>query len=151
MRSRAVLAAYRFGRWVLMDMHVPVLRQVLIALAYGLRTACLLLFNCEIVPSTKIGRRLRMAHGGQGVVIHANVEIGDDVTIWQHVTIGSGRGGVPSIGNRVQIGTGAVLLGGVRIGDDAKIGANAVVLCDVPAGATAVGVPARIIVRDHAV
>ena len=76
--------------------------------------------------------------------------IGDDVVIRQGVTIGlrtTGRRGAPVIGNRVDIGAGAKLLGNIRIGDDAVIGANAVVLCDVPAGALAVGVPAVIKLR----
>ncbi|WP_416879523.1 serine O-acetyltransferase, partial [Litorimonas sp.] len=73
----------------------------------------------------------------------------DDVSIGAHVTLGGnfGKGGVPKIGNRVHIGPGAQILGPVTIGDDAIIGANAVVLIDIPKAATAVGVPAKVLVN----
>lgn len=82
-----------------------------------------------------------------GVVIHPDAVIGPNCLIFQQVTIGSSDSnpGVPSIGGHVDIGCGAKLLGNITVGSHAKIGANAVVLCDVPAHATAVGVPARII------
>ena len=67
--------------------------------------------------------------------------------IFQQVTLGSSRGGVPTLGGHVDVGAGAKILGGVRIGHHARIGANAVVLCDVPDGATAVGVPAVVVER----
>ena len=76
-----------------------------------------------------------------GVVIHPTASIGPNCLIFQQVTIVS----EVKIGGHVDIGTGAKIISAVRIGDHAKIGANAVVLCDVPAGATAVGIPARII------
>jgi len=86
-----------------------------------------------------------------GIVIHPDVCIGPNGLIFQQVTLGSGGSipGVPSIGGHVDIGAGAKILGGVVVGDHAKIGANAVVLCDVPAGATAVGIPARIILASE--
>jgi len=81
-----------------------------------------------------------------GIVIHPGATIGVNCLIFQQVTIGNGsRPGQPMIGGHVDIGAGAKLLGGVSIGDHARIGANAVVLDDVPAGACAVGIPARII------
>lgn len=84
-----------------------------------------------------------------GIVVHAGVKIGDRCTIYQHVTLGeTNRGpGVPVIGDDVVIGAGAAVLGPVVVGDRARIGANAVVLDDVPAGASAVGVPARVVAR----
>lgn len=98
--------------------------------------------------SAKIGRRLTIEHSG-AIVVHGNAQIGDDCVIRQGVTIGNRRMddpfGAPVIGHRVNIGAGAKILGRVTIGDDAEIGANAVVVKDVPAGATAVGVPARIL------
>ena len=101
--------------------------------------------------SAKIGRRLVIEHSG-AIVIHGNAVLGDDCIIRQGVTIGNKRRDrpleAPHIGHRVNIGAGAKLLGGVRVGDDAEIGANAVVISDVPAGALAVGVPARIILRN---
>ena len=82
-----------------------------------------------------------------GIVIHRRVVIGDNCEIAQHVTIGgrSGHADVPVIGNQVFIGAGAKVLGPIRIGDGAIIGANAVVLKDVPPLAVVAGVPARII------
>jgi serine O-acetyltransferase len=81
-----------------------------------------------------------------GIVIHPEARIGVNCLIFQQVTIGAdGRQGEPEIGGHVDIGAGARILGPVRIGSHAKIGANAVVIADVPAGATAVGIPARIV------
>lgn len=102
----------------------------------------------EIHPGAKIGRRFFIDHG-MGVVIGETAEIGDDCTMFHSVTLG-GRGGDskhrhPILGDNVYIGTHATLLGPIHIGDGAKIGAGAVVLHDVPAGATAVGVPAHIL------
>lgn len=103
----------------------------------------------EIHPGATIGKDLFIDHG-MGVVIGETAQIGDNVTIFHGVTLG-GTGNEkdakrhPTIGNNVIIGTGAKLLGPIRVGDNARIGANAVVLTDVPAGATAVGIPARII------
>jgi serine O-acetyltransferase len=103
--------------------------------------------------AAKIGERLVIEHSG-GIVVHGQAVLGDDCIIRQGVTIGNKRLGqpmdAPHIGNRVNIGAGAKILGAVQIGDDAEIGANAVVITDVPAGALAVGVPARIILRKQA-
>jgi serine O-acetyltransferase len=96
-------------------------------------------------PKATIGERLMLPHPN-GVVVHANAVIGDDCMIMQQVTIGElSDGHAPVIGSRVYIGAGAKILGKVIIGDDARIGANAVVLCDVPPNSTAVGIPARIL------
>lgn len=81
-----------------------------------------------------------------GIVIHPDASIGVNCLVFQQVTIGAGnRPGLPRIGGHVDIGAGAKILGGVVVGDHARIGANAVVVDDVPTGATAVGIPARII------
>lgn len=100
--------------------------------------------------SAKIGKRLVIEHSG-AIVIHGAAELGDDCIIRQGVTIGNRYMSkpleAPVIGHRVNIGAGAKILGAVCIGDDVEIGANAVVLRDVPTGAVAVGVPARIIER----
>lgn len=104
------------------------------------------LTGIELPPGVSIGPRLRIWHGGN-IVINPGVVIGADCVLRQGVTIGNldTDGPVPRIGDRVNIGAYAQILGDITVGDDAKIGALSVVLRDVPAGATAVGVPARII------
>ena len=104
----------------------------------------------EIHPGATIGRGLFIDHG-MGVVIGETAEVGDDVTLYHGVTIG-GTGKDkgkrhPTVGNNVVIGAGAKVLGPIVIGNDAKVGANAVVVKNVPDGATAVGIPAKNIVR----
>lgn len=101
----------------------------------------------EIHPGATLGRRIFIDHG-MGVVIGETAVVGDDVTLFHGVTLG-GRSMThgkrhPTIGNRVVIGAGAKVLGAIWIGDGAQIGANAVVVKDVPDGAVAVGVPATI-------
>jgi serine O-acetyltransferase len=122
---------------------VPVVPRLL----YGVNR---ILFGLVLPPSVQIGAGTSLSYQGLGVVIHARAVIGRDVSIGPGVTIG-GRNGlfeVPRIGNGVEIGNGAKILGPVNIGENAKIGANAVVLIDVPAGATAVGIPARLVRRN---
>ncbi|MCL2342699.1 MAG: serine O-acetyltransferase [Firmicutes bacterium] len=102
----------------------------------------------EIPPAAKIGRRLVIDHG-MGVVIGETAEIGDDVLLYQGVTLG-GTGKDqgkrhPTIGDNVLVGAGAKVLGPFKVGDNARIAANAVVLKEVPPDSTAVGVPARIV------
>jgi serine O-acetyltransferase len=104
------------------------------------------LTGIEIHPGATLGRRLFIDHG-MGVVIGETAVVGDDVTLYQAVTLG-GTGKArgkrhPTLGDRVVVGVGAKILGAVTIGDDGKIGGGAVVLRDVPAHTTAVGVPAR--------
>lgn len=104
----------------------------------------------EIHPGATIGKGLFIDHG-MGVVIGETAEVGDDVTIYHGVTLG-GTGKDkgkrhPTVGNRVTIGSGAKILGPINLGDDCKVGSNSVVLKDVPAGATAVGIPARNIIK----
>ena len=102
----------------------------------------------EIHPGAQIGRRVFIDHG-MGVVIGETAEIGDDTTLYHGVTLGgtSWNKGKrhPTLGRGVVIGAGAKVLGPIRVGDGAKIGSNAVVVRDVPPGATAVGIPARIV------
>jgi len=102
----------------------------------------------EIHPAARIGRRLFIDHG-MGVVIGETAVVGDDVLIFHGVTLGgtstaAGRRH-PTVGHEVVIGAGAKLLGPITVGDRARIGANAVVLLDVPPDSTAVGVPARVL------
>jgi serine O-acetyltransferase len=105
----------------------------------------------EIHPGAKIGRRFFIDHG-MGVVIGETCEIGDDVVLYQGVTLG-GTGKEkgkrhPTIGNNVVIGSGAKVLGSFTVGDNSRIGANAVVLQEVPPNSTVVGNPGKIVKRD---
>ncbi len=106
------------------------------------------LTGIEIHPGATIGRRFFIDHG-MGVVIGETAEIGDDCTLYHGVTLGgtSWRQGKrhPTLGRGVVVGAGAKILGPIIIGEGAKIGSNAVVVKDVPPGATAVGIPARIL------
>jgi serine O-acetyltransferase len=107
-------------------------------------------FCCFIPYKTRIGtKNIHFGHNGLGVVIDPRTVIGDNVRIDQLVTIGIrwDEDVAPIIGRNVRIGAGAKVLGSIRIGNNARIGANAVVLIDVPDGATAVGVPARILFK----
>ena len=105
----------------------------------------------EIHPGATIGRRFFIDHG-TGVVIGETAEIGDDVTIYQGVTLGGTGKDVgkrhPTVGNNVMIGAGAKVLGPLHIGDNSKIAAGSVVLNDIPANCTAVGTPARVVKLD---
>lgn len=103
-------------------------------------------YSCEIPSRINIGQGFCLPHP-IGVVINSQVSIGSDVTVLANVVIGKTEKGKPVIGNNVYIGTNAVIIGPVMIGDNAVIGAGAVVTHDVPAGATVVGNPARIIKR----
>ena len=103
--------------------------------------------GADIPLNTTIGGGLLLPHPN-GIVIHPDVVIGPNCLIMQQVTLGSGPGGVPVLGGHVDISAGAKVIGGARLADHSLIGANAVVLDDVPEAATAVGVPARIVNRD---
>jgi serine O-acetyltransferase len=102
----------------------------------------------EIHPGARIGKRLFIDHG-MGVVIGETCEIGDDVVIYQGVTLGgSGKEKGkrhPTIGNNVVIGSGAKILGSFKVGDQCNIGANSVVLREVPDGSTVVGIPGKVV------
>ena len=106
------------------------------------------LTGIEIHPGAKIGRRFFIDHGA-GVVIGETAEVGDDVLVYQGVVLGGTtlkkEKRHPSVGNNVVIGTGAAALGAITIGDGARIGSGSVVVKSVPAGATVVGIPGRIV------
>ncbi|MDH4098698.1 MAG: serine O-acetyltransferase [Nitrospira sp.] len=134
------LMAYRISHW-LKSMGVPFFPRVVSQLARWLT-------GVEIHPSAKIGTGFFIDHG-MGVVIGETAEVGDYVTLFQGVTLG-GTGKErgkrhPTLGNHVVVGAGAKILGGITIGDNVKIGANSVVLKNVPANSTVIGVPGRII------
>ncbi|GAA3446455.1 serine O-acetyltransferase EpsC [Planomonospora venezuelensis] len=110
-----------------------------------------LLTGVEIHPGARIGRRLFIDHG-TGVVIGETAVVGDDVTLYHHVTLGGrgfhadakGSARHPVLGDRVVVGVGASILGRVHVGDDAVVGAHALVLGDVPAGARACAPPSSV-------
>ncbi len=110
-------------------------------------------FGCFVSPGAVVGRNCSFPHP-VGIVIGEGVRIGDDCTIYQNVTLGARRvsegeqGLYPELGKGAVIFAGAVVIGPIKIGADARIGANAVVITDVPDGATAIGVPA--VVRNRA-
>lgn len=110
------------------------------------------LTGIEIHPGAKIGRRMFIDHG-MGVVIGETAEIGDDVLLYQGVVLGGisleKKKRHPTVEDGAVIGAGAIILGPVRIGKGARVGAGSVVLRDVPPGATAVGIPAKVIPAVH--
>ena len=143
------MAVYRFGRWRYGFRHRSV-RAPLSFIYKILFKFIQVVTGIELPCETSIGHRFRIDHFG-GVIISGDVVFGDDVVIRNGVTIGLRRSGVrgsPKIGSRVDIGAGAKILGGINIGDDTAIGANAVVLQDVPPDSIAIGIPARIIPRQ---
>jgi serine O-acetyltransferase len=134
-----VFALYKCGH-VLHGWKVPLLPKLIY---YFVRFFC----TASVPYTATIGRNTSFNNYGMGVVIHRRTVIGENCEISHQVTIG-GRGGyyeVPVIGNDVFIGAGAKVLGPIKVGDGATIGANAVVLDDVPPHSVAVGIPARVI------
>ena len=140
------LLIYRFGRWRY-GIRSRVIR-VPFSFAYKLlKFAADGVLGVEIPCEAELGERFVIEHVG-GIVISGDAAFGDDCVVRNGVTVGlrhRGQRGSPRIGSRVDIGAGAKLLGPIRVGNDVSIGANAVVLTDVPDGAVAVGVPARVI------
>jgi serine O-acetyltransferase len=137
------LAVYRFGVW---RMGWPRLVRCLGSVLYRMMHRRVRNhYGIELDYAAKVGRRLVIEHQ-HGVVIHGGCVIGDDCVVRQGVTLGNKTMDrpydAPTLGDRVNVGAGAKVLGAVTLGDGAQVGANAVVVKDVPAGALAVGVPA---------
>ncbi len=142
------MIAYRFGRWRY-TISSRALRVPCSILYKLMKIAVESLTGTELPCEAVVGRRLRIEHSFD-IVVSGDAVLGDDVVLRNGVTIGlrhEGKRGSPVIGNRVDIGAGAKILGSIHIGDDVSIGANAVVIRDVPAGCIAVGVPAKVIPR----
>jgi serine O-acetyltransferase len=143
-----VLVIYRFGRWRY-SVGWRAIRMPLSLIYKVLKFISEMLLGAELPCEAVIGRRFVIEHIG-GIVVSGDAVFGDDCIIRNGVTVGlrnRGLRGSPRLGHRVDIGAGAKLLGPIHIGDDCAIGANAVVLCDVPANSIAVGIPARVIPR----
>jgi serine O-acetyltransferase len=139
------VAVQRFGNWR-MGFSRPIRAPLtLVYLTLYLFVECAT--GISLPYTITLGRRVRIWHHS-GIILNAR-SIGDDVQIRQNTTMGivsiDRPLDIPTIGNRVDIGCGACILGGITIGDDCKIGANAVVITDIPAGSTAVGIPARVV------
>ena len=137
--SNIPLFLYYWANWLYRH-HIPLLPQILKGMLF-------LVFGAVVPYQAEIGPGCRLAHGGNGVVIHQNARIGRNVLILPQVTIG-GTGlstRLPDIGDDVYIGTGAKILGPIVVGSNTVIGANAVVIKSVPAHSVAAGVPAHII------
>lgn len=131
---------YRISRWLYLH-HVPLFPKLITLLIF-------LIYNSKIPYQCEIGSGTKFGYGGIGVVLHSKCKIGCGCTIAQQVTIGGGNSrkpGLPIIGNNVYLAEGCIVFGGVKIGDNSIIGANAVVNIDVPANAVVAGVPAKVL------
>jgi len=139
------IAMHRVAHWLFQRAHLRLAARLLSSFARFLT-------GVEIHPGARIGRRFFIDHG-VGVVIGETAEIGDDCVLFHNVTLG-GTGKHegkrhPTLGDRVFVGTGAILLGPIRVGSDARIGANSFIhMRDVPPHTTVVGVPAHIVKQD---
>jgi len=147
---RAV-AVQRFGVWR-MKVEPKLLRAPLSILYRSLYRKIRNTYGIDLPYSVKLGRRVVIEHQS-AIIIHGSCKIGDDCIIRQGVTLGNRYLEKPlespQLGDRVNVGAGAKILGKVNLGDDVNIGANAVVLSDVPAGKTAVGIPAKILASTN--
>jgi serine O-acetyltransferase len=144
------IAVHRFGNWR-MQLEPKVLRAPFSVVYRMLYRRIRNYYGIELPWSTRVGRNTIIEHQG-GIVINGAAIIGDGCRIRHNITIGVRDVDdlrAPIIGDRVDIGVGAVIVGPITIGDGARIGANAVVVCDIPSGSTAVGIPARIIATDN--
>ena len=141
------VAINRFGNWR-MRVRPLALRAPLSVLYRFLERRCVRSWGIELPYTVQLGRRTRIDHQG-AFVVNGWCRIGDDCILRHSTTLGLRHldrpTEVPTVGNRVNIGVGAVILGAVSIGDDVQVGANTVVLVDVPDGCTIVGNPARIL------
>jgi len=141
------IAVHRFGNWR-MGLNRKAVRAPFSVLYRTLYRGVRNIYGIELPYSSRIGRRVVIEHQG-GIVVHGNAVIGDDCILRHDVTLGNRTldrpHDAPNLGARVNVGAGAKILGGVSIGDGAQIGANAVVRTDIPPGAVAVGIPARVV------
>lgn len=146
--TRTLLATYRIGRFVTRRSAAAgkigrLWWRIVLEPFHRVHVLPMTLVGCEIPYAAAIGRRFRPVHGFNGIFISVWAEIGNDVVMLHQVTIGSNQHtsanpGAPKIGDRVFIGAGAKVIGAITIGNDARIGANAIVVTDVPSWATAV-------------
>lgn len=147
---RAV-AAHRFGNWR-MEIRNKLLRAPFSVIYRCFYRRIRNHYGIDLPYTVELGRRVIIEHCG-AIVIHGYSKVGDDCILRQGVTLGmrsmDRSSDAPELGARVDVGAGAKILGRVRIGNGVQIGANAVVLQDLPAGVTAAGIPARIVAEDE--
>lgn len=143
------IASYRLGNWLYRSRPNVFIRIPLKIISYIALKWCEIFMEMCIDPQATIGPGFYVGHIG-GVHINPGAVLGSNCDVAHRVTIGTsamGRPGAPTIGNRVYIGTGATLVGKIKIGSDSKIAANTLVVSNIPAGATVMGVPGRIVMR----
>jgi serine O-acetyltransferase len=137
-------AVYRFGNWLAAKHGLA--RTLLGPLHRLAGTFITALYHIELPPSASIGRRLRVK---LGVAVHPNARIGDDCVLRHRVTIGAATrenmAAAPVLGDRVEVGVGAVVMGRITVGDDVRIGPNAVVMSNIPAGSSVTVAPPRVL------
>lgn len=137
---------YFIERWLFLH-HIPLLPKIVELIIF-------LIYNSKIPYQAEIGKGTKFGYGAMGVVVHAKAKIGRNCMIGQQVTIGGGNTrypGVPIIGDNVYIAKGAIVFGGITVGNNVTIGANAVVNKPVPDNATVAGIPAKILsIKDPA-
>jgi serine O-acetyltransferase len=141
---------YRFGHWIYKEnSNSRVLIPLKIVYLIGYKFCEVFMEMC-LDPSAEIGEGLYIAHVG-GIHINPDAIVGRNCDIAHRVTIGTsamGRKGAPRLGNDVYVGTGAAIIGNIKVGDRAKIAANTLVITNIPTGATVMGVPGRIVMKE---
>ncbi len=146
------VASYRLSNWLYVEKPTALIRIPLKLLSFVFVKSCVVILEMDLDPQATIGGGLYIGHTG-GVHINPGAVLGRNCDVAHRVTIGAsamGRQGVPTLGDDVYVGTGATLVGKIKIGNGAKIAANTLVMSNVPAGATVMGVPGRIVMRAKA-
>jgi serine O-acetyltransferase len=149
--SLAAIVSYRLGQWC-RRRKMPILGPILRAIHVVPHAIITVAVGIYLPRSASIGPGLRIYHFG-GIVVSPSAVIGSNCTLRHNVCIGSryGSDDAPTIGDNVEFGVGSVVIGRIHVGNNSRIGANAVVLTDVPDDTSAVGVPARLVPRfSHA-
>jgi serine O-acetyltransferase len=145
------IASYRLGNWVYVEKPAFLIRIPLKVVFLFTNLFCELVMEMCIDPQASIGGGFHISHIG-GVHINPQAVIGKNCDLTHRITIGTsamGRQGAPVLGDDVYVGTGATILGKIKIGSGAKIAANTLVITNVPEGATVMGVPGRIVMRPR--